>query len=138
MASVVSLLCSYPLWAGERAILRVQASTKFIPTIADIKPVLDEYVRLPKYAAQFDREAEEQLLRIGAPVERKPSLDELKARHGENWGITDPTRRDKPQNDPEATLRAEFGDAAFEALPDAKPRSDMLQPLAVPVQEAAE
>lgn len=130
IADLCALLCGYPLWASQRAIEKVKDTIKFPATRAEIKPLLEENVKLPRYAAEWERDAakliEDRALLLTGPTERKLSYEELRAKYdgpnGEKWGIAS----DHPQSHTSpakarADLIGKYGQAAFDAVPDAKP-----------------
>lgn len=125
MASVVSLLVGYPLWAGEAGVKKVTRTCKFVPCIAEIVPVLDEEVRVARriqdmeYSAKRQLEAREAPRIEGPPKPPKPTYEELKARYGPTWGIEDPSRKAREMTREQALtkLRAEFGDLV-DTIPD--------------------
>jgi len=93
VASLISLLTGYPLWAGQRAIEKTIDTSKFLPTRADLKPLIEDEVRVHRYAAEWDRHAEAQIaaqavpLIAGPPPKPRPTYDELKEKYGPNWGL---------------------------------------------------
>lgn len=124
ITAVISLLAAYPLWAGERAVRKVVETLKFVPTIAEVKPILEETVRVRRYAAEWEHEAGLLLASrtklLEGPREQRMTYDELKAKYGPNWGIggaeakpveTAEQARDK--------LVAIAGQEAFDACPAA-------------------
>jgi len=148
ITDLCTLLCGYPLWAGEKAIAKVKETIKFPTTHAEIKPLLDEHVRLPKYAAEWERNARAQLeeterLAIEGPKQRRLTYDELRAKYdgpnGEPWGIVDTSRpptRSREQCRQE--LIAQIGQAAFDAIPDAPPPSGSIGTAAAKVVAATD
>jgi len=86
------LFMEYPEWAGQRVL--VQAKDKFVfpPTQAELRPLLEDHVRIPRYATEWEHGASKLIADRSAPLlegpkRPKPSLEELKHKHGENWGI---------------------------------------------------
>lgn len=136
IADLCALLCGYPLWAGEKAIEKVKELSEWPATRAKIKPLLDDHVRLPKFAEEWDRNARLQIadteaLAIEGPKEQRLSYDELRAKYdgpnGEKWGISNPDYRpQKTRHQVREELIARFGQEAFDAIPDAKVSMDTL------------
>ena len=131
IAEICSLLCGYPLWAGEKAIGKIKDTHEWPATRAVIKPQLEDQVRIHRDAARWEAVAQRQALdaqrapvaRIaGPPPAPRPTYDELRAKHGPNWGIRDPDGRPPPPTRDEAyrNLVAEFGQDAVDACPDAE------------------
>jgi len=134
IADLCTLLCGYPLWAGENAVQTIKETIKFPTTHAEIKPLLDEQVRMPKFMERWEREAREQLERRSEPEplaiegpEEPPRLTyaELRAKYdgpnGEPWGISNRDhipRKSKQQYRDE--LIAQYGRETIDAIPDAK------------------
>jgi len=128
IADLCSLLCGYPLWAGQQAIQTVKETIKFPATQAEIKPLLDEHVRLPKYVQDLERAAQLQIAARAMALEgpaAPPRLtyEQLRAKYdgpnGEKWGIGN---ADKPVPSRERSrkeLIARYGKEAFDAVPDA-------------------
>lgn len=61
VADLCTLLCGYPLWASEKAISAVQDTLKWPATRADLKPVLEEKVRVHRYADEWEKRADKML-----------------------------------------------------------------------------
>lgn len=136
MANMVTLLCGYPLWAGEQAVSAVKKKTKFIPTEAELYEELHERTKVPRYAAEWDRDAARMIadrpLAIEGPAPApKLSYEELRAKYdgpnGEPWGISNP---DRPKShvtpgQARADLIAKVGQEAFDAIPDAPKRGTL-------------
>lgn len=141
VASLISLLLGYPLWAGQRAIEKTLDTSKFLPTRADLKPILEDEVRVHRYAAEWEANAQRlantrarEVPKIAAPPPTpRPTYGELKAKHGENWGIRDPGARATQMTRAQAyqSLVDKFGQAVVDACPDAPP-SDGFKPLRRP------
>lgn len=87
MTGLVELFCAYPAVVVESLlspISGIPAKFKFMPSIAEIKEVLDARTPDRTYARHVEAQRVPQI--AGPPVERE-SLDQLKARHGPNWGL---------------------------------------------------
>lgn len=129
VATMVSLLCGYPLWAGQRAVRQLSFSSKFIPSVAEIAPILNEEVRVARRAAEWEADAQRMIAARPKnqpllPRPPRPTIEELKAKHGENWGIDNPDRkrsRRLSMDEELAKLRREFGDLV-DSVPDAPDR----------------
>lgn len=136
VADLCTLLCNYPLWVGEKAIQKVKETIKFPTTQAELKPLLDDHVRLPKYQQEWDRNARLQIadteaLAIEGPKVKRMTYEELRAKHdgpnGEPWGISNPDHKPRQSRQQiREALIAQVGQAAFDAIPDAKPGMDKL------------
>lgn len=122
IANLVTLLLDYPRWAGEKAIIKVKRETKFLPTEAELYPALEDQVAVHRRARAWEQNASAMLDErklLAGPVVPRLTYDELKAKYGENWGITNPDKTNVPQWwKTRGELRQEFGEA-FDALPDA-------------------
>lgn len=131
MADLCSLLCGYPLWAAENAIERVKDTIKFPATRAEIKPLLEDQVRVPKFAAEWERKAQVQIaeteqLMLEGPIAKKLTYEELRAKYdgpnGEPWGITnDQMKRLPTPTQAKSFLVDKIGQEAFDALPTEMP-----------------
>lgn len=118
MAAAVTVFENYPATVIDGVLHPVSGlpGTKEFPIgLAEIRKACDQE------AARLDRIERWSRPRLPEP-ERKPreTTEELRAKHGPNWGIRNPDMapRDSPFRT-EADLRAEIGDAVFEALPNA-------------------
>ena len=107
IAQMCVLFAGYPLWAGERAVGQAQLSFKFPPSLAELRPILEDQVAAARYAKKWEHEGRKQL--EGPPENPRPSYDELKARYGEDWGI-DSGKRKPPPPKTEAELKAMWAD----------------------------
>jgi hypothetical protein len=119
------LLCGYPLWAGESAVTRAIASkdAKYTPpTQAVIKPILEDEVRVHRYAADWHAGAEQQLLALAAPEvsleDRKAFIAQRRAEFGQHFGLDTGRPRPPSREESRQALIGQIGQAAFEALPD--------------------
>ena len=94
LAGVVEVFCNYPLPVVARAVspvFGIPRRHKFPPRLSEIVDWLEEDM------APLRREQERQERRLALPSpeidrSKRLSYDELKAKHGPNWGITDPGR----------------------------------------------
>lgn len=100
IGALAEVLCTYPRCVAARAgdlVHGVPRETKFLPTPADVIAWCErESAELRGVVARDDHfrniqagmiERERQEKQIAADREKRPTYDELKARHGENWGI---------------------------------------------------
>lgn len=124
IAELVSVLSAFPQWAGENATRAVRkANPQWLPGIGQVESELNEQVHSLRYAAQFERDAQEMRKRLAGPDFSDPAyrarmlerLEALKAELREADGK-------KRQRDL-AEIRAEMvelvGQAVFDAIPDA-------------------
>jgi hypothetical protein len=124
ITAVTALFRGYPFWAGESVVRKVTSESKFVPTLAEIRPHLESEVRTHRYAQEWERSARQTLLegqkQLSGPKEPRPTLDEMRAKHGPNWGIKDPDKKPMPTREEcRQQLIAQIGQAAFDAIPDA-------------------
>lgn len=130
MAALTDVLAGYPLWVGERVVTHLVLTEKWLPAIASVYKRCEEDIRPARQAAEWDRAAS--IIKLDAPDRsRRPTMEELQAKHGPNWGITDvdrPAKRVPTQAEALAKLRAEFGDLV-DQVPDAPPRRDDMKRL---------
>jgi len=146
IAEVIGLLVGYPFWAGERAIAAVRKeSPDFIPSVGKLQPHLESEVRVHRYAAEWEEGAQRARLeaqkQIAGPVTPRPTYEELKAKYGPNWGISNPDKPAPPTREEcRQKLIAEIGQEAFDAIPDAGYTGEQWKKLHAPkpVSEAAE
>lgn len=146
IADLCGLLCGYPLWAGQSAIEKIKDTNKFPATRAEIKPLLEDNVRIPKYAEEWERGARAQIaetarLAIEGPAAApKLTYEEMRAKYdgpnGEKWGISNPgempvVSRAKARS----ALIEQVGQAAFDGIPDAKVRMDHLGKHLPPIEQ---
>jgi len=94
---VIAVLSDYPLDIVRRVVdprSGLPSQSKWLPTVAEIKAALEQEM-LP-IRREEDRQERERLYRAQLPPpddrSQRPSYDELRAKHGPNWGITDPGR----------------------------------------------
>lgn len=102
---------------------------KWLPTVSEVREACDEFVEADMAAVRREREWSEQLHRrkeweaFQEVKKTRPSLDELKAKYGPNWGLKgDPRRVDRSAPlDPE-WVRNQLGVTpdVWAAIPDAK------------------
>jgi hypothetical protein len=86
-AGLVELLSGYPQWVIE-AVANVRsglpAHHSFMPSIAEVRKFCEDL-----RAADYERRKRLDLQKLPPPVDRsnRPTLEELKAKYGPNWGI---------------------------------------------------
>lgn len=122
MANLVTLLTGYPLWAGERAVGTVRRQTRFPPTEAELYPALEDQVKVHRYAENWHRDAEVMVAErlLPAPTRVKETYEQLKARYGPTFGISQ-AEAGRPRHWKTLDeLRAEYGADVVDAVPDAK------------------
>lgn len=133
IAAVCSMLCSYPLWAGDRAIGEAVVESKFVPpTPGILKPLLEGQVATARYVNHWEAVAGETVKQLDAPRSLRESMDELRARHGPNWGIATGRKLPPTREQASAELIAAIGRYAFDALPDAGHNTETWQKLKAP------
>jgi hypothetical protein len=75
----------------------VQRHSKWPPTIAEIIEACDKRMQ---HIAKLGPRKKAEPLALGPPNEERPTLDELKAKYGDNWGLTPPEPRKPPEKAP--------------------------------------
>lgn len=147
IADLCGLLCGYPLWAGESAIEKIKDTNKFPATRAEIKPLLEDNIKIPKFAQDWERNAQRQIaetrLAIEGPTTPKLTYEQLREKYdgpnGEKWGISNPERRAQPTPaQARAVLIEQFGQAAFDAIPNVKTSMDKISDHVPPPNESVE
>jgi hypothetical protein len=135
-AAMCELLVKYPIWAAESAVNRALTGeeSKFVPpTLGVLRPLLEAEVRVCRYAAEWDKRADEQRKLLAAPPRAsRLTYAELKAKYGPNWGISSGRPQPPTQAESRAALIAQIGEEAFDAIPDAGIRTDDWQKLRAP------
>ncbi len=125
---------------------KIKDTNKFPATRAEIKPLLDDNVKIPRFVEEWDRTARLQIentaaLQLEGPVKPKLSYEELRAKYdgpnGEKWGIEGPDRAQLTPHKARSALIEKYGQAAFDAVPNARVSMDQLG-VHVPPAEAAE
>lgn len=103
LAAMVQVMAEYPLWAGQRAVLKVDEAEncQFPPTDRTLRKWLEDAVRPYRFAAQWEAQTRKQLAE--RPPEDQPkrylgtsgnggagtvysNYDEAVARHGRPFG----------------------------------------------------
>jgi hypothetical protein len=108
-AALIETMAKYPVWAGQRAILKVDESAddQFPPSEKTLRSWLEEFVRPFKFAAEWElraaaqlKERDEAAIENGEPpradgVTRYDyrSFDEAVKKHGRPIGMWDDDRR---------------------------------------------
>jgi hypothetical protein len=104
MTGVIQLFASYPRSVIEAALSPVSgipAKFKFLPSLAEIRHECEEWYRPIREAAQRQRNEQERqrraqdstALRIEGPTIPRPSMDELRRKYGQNFGLTAEPRK---------------------------------------------
>ena len=123
IASLCTMLCGYPLWAGENAVRSVTRESKFVPTQAELTEKLEAEVRVARYADEWDRGAAKQLRAIEGPKEtaedRKAFIARRRAELGPDWGLATGRKPLPSKEEARQALIAQIGQQAFDAMPDA-------------------
>ncbi len=126
MAGMVALLLGYPAWAGQGAVKRAVCSDecKFSPpTQAVLRPLLEDEVRVHRYAAEWAHGANAQVLLALAPPKDEPEVRQAfiakrRAELGPHFGLTQ-AKPKQTEAQAQAELIAQIGQEAFDAMPDA-------------------
>lgn len=120
MANLTSLLTAYPLWVGERALPQIKtAAPEWPPAEGKVRRILEDVVRYQRYAAEWKEDAAHMIEDRREP-RQKESYEELKAKYGPNWGITNPdTPRPPSRGEVLADIYARYGRDKVDAVPDA-------------------
>lgn len=85
-AGLVDVLARYPLWVGERVVTHLILTEKWLPPIASVFKRCEEDIGPARRAAEWDKAA--RTVKLAKPDEvPRPTLEELKAKHGPTWGI---------------------------------------------------
>lgn len=114
------MLCSYPLWAGERAISEGVVESKFVPpTPGILKPLLEGQVSTVRYVEHWSNAADATIKRLEGPRTPRLTMDELRAKYGPNWGIARGRKPPPTREQAAVELIAAIGQEAFDAIPDA-------------------
>jgi hypothetical protein len=120
MANLTALMAQYPLWVGERAIVEVRRATEYLPTEKIVREALEGQISAHRFAAEWNKGAAliaDDRKRLAAPA--RPSYDDLKAKHGPAWGVRNPDEATKPKPPTLEEVRAKYGAALVDAVPDA-------------------
>ncbi len=92
MAGVAALIAAYPpdvIEAALSPISGVPAKFKFMPSIAELKEDLEG--RMPRW------EPPKTAALLEAPARApRPTMEELKAKYGPNWGLSEEPTRKRP------------------------------------------
>lgn len=123
IAAVVRVLSAYPMSIVHRVIDPVTGlpgRTKWLPTIPEINEACEELADRERRIAQMDDQAERQLeVRRQWEASRaqpRPSLDDLKAKHGPNWGLnSEATEEDRERRKKHLDSIAKANKRIFEA-----------------------
>jgi hypothetical protein len=118
----VSVLAEYPLEVISRVCdprVGLPAKSKWLPTIFEVKEECDAAMAPIVRRQREEKALAERRRALAAPTYKRPTMAELKAKYGENWGMTaveSKTHGPRPLGD----LIREAGISAkdFEALND--------------------
>lgn len=80
----------------------IQRDSKWPPTINEIVTALDSRASDLKWKKRFENWGQNESLMIEPPREERLSLDELKAKYGENWGLTSLNSKTTTQDEKQA------------------------------------
>jgi len=131
ISALVSLFTGYPLWAGEKAIKKVAETSEFLPTIAKVKPILEDQVQALRSAARWEFDAQAIQKRLAGPDFSEPAyrsrmLERLEGLRNELRGASRATDQNKKPERTVSEIRDDLvqqvGQAAFDAIPDAPAR----------------
>lgn len=114
LGALAAVLCEYPEQVARRCadpVHGVSRETKFLPTVADLVGWCERATAAMRHPIDIEdreirrrraaKEAEEEWKRIDAARSARPSIDDLRAKYGPNWGlksVTDETREAKEKN----------------------------------------
>lgn len=89
ITELCTVLTGYPLWAGEKAIEQAKDTIRFPATRAELKPLLEDQVRVFRYLDERKQTA------LPPPADRsnRPTLEELRTKYGPNWGMSPEARQ---------------------------------------------
>lgn len=74
----------------------VQRHLKWPPTISEVVEACDNRIAELKRNERYRSWGKNDPLMLEAPRENRPTLDEMKAKYGDNWGLTPSEPRSKP------------------------------------------
>lgn len=117
MTGVVELLSKYPAWIAERLLSPVNglpAKHTFLPSIKEIRDFCEAEFRVTRYAMEWDEAAREQHKLIAGAVAQRPTLEELQAKYGPNWGFRQ-AEGEEQRKDVRLAAQRKANIAAFEA-----------------------
>ena len=137
VAAVTALFCSYSLWVGERAVEQVATTSKFVPTLAEVKEACDHFAPARNsWADEWDWRSRLQLeerAQIEAERPPKQTYEEFKAEMARR-GMPIDGRKPRVLVDDIADFKQRYKltDAQFDALPDQPADADCWQGLRAP------
>src|ERR1044072_8982619 len=91
--SVAAVLSEYPLEVMKAVCdprFGLPAKSKWLPTIFEIKDACEAAMAPIDRRRREEQAAEERRLMVSAPLVPRPTYEQMKDKHGENWGIRDP------------------------------------------------
>ncbi len=119
VTGMAQIFMAYPAHLVESALSPLSglpSKHKFLPSLAEIKQELEERFQPYRALAQI-AEAKRQL--AGPPPPPRPTIEELRAKHGPHWGITQPTRNEwKPLTVAELCTAGNLTPEQWNALPN--------------------
>ena len=154
LGGLAAVLASYPRSVAMRAddpLKGVPRETRFLPTPADViawcereTEELRRIVRPVEHSEEIRRQAavrEEEERQLQDARAKRPTYEELRAKYGPNWGISNPDKPAPPTREEcRQKLIGQIGQEAFDAIPDAGYTGEQWKKLHAPkpVSEAAE
>lgn len=125
LAGAVHLLADYPPWVLEQTISvrhGLPSKHEFLPSLATIKAFCDALVTEDeRHRGVIERNTRPRLSAPGIDRSNWPSVEELKAKYGPNWGLRAAELGPKERQwIPEGELRQQVGDAAFDRIPNGR------------------
>ena len=99
MAGVATVLAAYPSEVVEAALSPlsgIPSKFKFMPSIAELKEDLEGL--MPRWVPGQAQVIDAPYRVVGPEEKPRPTMEELKAKHGENWGLKSgfDSRRSRP------------------------------------------
>lgn len=88
--AVASVLGEYPLevikWVCDPR-HGLPSKSEWLPTVSEVKKACEEAMAPIDRRRRMEEAAEERRTALSPPVFERPTLDELKVKHGDNWGL---------------------------------------------------
>jgi len=93
---IVQLLAAYSLPAVESILSPLSgmpAKHKFLPSIGEIREALEDYAAHDRRMADYEHRFLPNSAYLPKPEpETRPTIEQLRAKYGENWGLKDPLK----------------------------------------------